>query len=244
MIKVSNPKIGITTGYLWKNGYCMLRDFYVKSIEKAGGLPFMIPPIIGREKVEDLLEFFDGILLSGGSDVDPKLYNDRPSVTTKIGPFRDEFEIELIKKAVEKKKPILAICRGIQILNVALGGSLIQEVQKVSAIKHYWVSSGDVEIPWWLDTHTVEIKRGTLLEKIFGVKELSVNSFHHQAVKNLGEGLVISAFAPDNIIEAIEHIEHPFCVGVQWHPEGMIDVHKEQLKLFEAFVNAAKGQAL
>lgn len=239
-----NPKIGITTGYSWKSGYCMLRDFYVKSIEKAGGLPLMIPPIIGKEKVEVFLEVLDGILLSGGSDVNPKFYGDRPSITTKIGPFRDEFEIELIRKAVERKKPILAICRGIQILNVALGGNLIQEVQKISAIKHYWVSSGDVETPWWLDTHIVEIKKGTLLEKIFGVNKLNVNSFHHQAVKSLGKGLLASAFAPDGIIEAVEHEEHPFCVGVQWHPEGMIEVHKEQLRLFKAFVAVAKGETL
>jgi len=94
---------------------------------------------------------------------------------------------------------------------------------------------------WWMATHTVEIKEGTLLEKIFEVKELQVNSFHHQAVKDLGKGLVVSAFSPDGIIEAIEHTNHPFCVGVQWHPEGMVEVHKEQLKLFEAFVNAAKS---
>lgn len=238
---MSKPKIGITSFYQWKTGYCMLRDFYVRAIEKVNGVPMIIPPIVSTENVMDFLESVDGILLSGGNDVNPNLYADRPSFTTRIGPFRDEFEIELIKKAVDLKKPLLAICRGIQILNVALGGTLIQEVQKISALKHSWVSNNDVEIPWWMATHTVEIKEGTLLEKIFEVKELQVNSFHHQAVKDLGKELVVSAFSPDGIIEAIEHTNHPFCVGVQWHPEGMVEFHKEQLKLFEAFVNAAKG---
>jgi len=235
------PKIGITSAYRWETGYCMIRDFYVKAIEKAGGVPFIIPPIISVEEIETFLDFFDGILLSGGLDVQPGLYGDRPGFTTKVGPFRDEFEIELVKKAVEKRKPLFAICRGIQVLNVALGGTLIQEIQKVSSLKHTWHSGGEVEVPWWMPTHDVEIDQNSLLYKIFQSKILKVNSFHHQAIKNLGKGLIATAFASDGIIEAVEHIKHPFCVGVQWHPEGMFDVHKEQLKLFEAFVDASKG---
>lgn len=221
----------------------MLRDFYVRAVEKAGGTPFIIPSIISVEETETLVDLFDGILLSGGLDVQPSLYGDRPGFTTKVGPFRDEFEIELVRRAIEKKKPLFAICRGIQVLNVALGGTLIQEVQKVSSLKHTW-HSGEVEVPWWMPTHDVEIEENSILYKIFKTRTLKVNSFHHQAVKNLGEGLIATAFASDGIIEAIEHTKHPFCVGVQWHPEGMVDVHKEQLKLFEAFVNASKGYAL
>ena len=149
-----------------------------------------------------------------------------------IDPKRDDSELKITREALRRGKPVLAICRGHQVLNVAAGGTLIQDTtsQVEGALKHRQ------NAPTYYPSHTVTVKEGTRLHGIFGKGELGVNTFHHQAVKDLGEGLVATAWAPDGVIEAMESPGEAFVLGVQWHPERMID--GEMLKIFQAFVEA------
>ena len=192
----------------------------------------ILPPSFTID-VEQLLGAVDGLVLTGGGDVDPQIYgeNSLPSMGS-IDPKRDHFELEITRRALEAGKPVLAICRGHQVLNVAAGGTLIQDTtsQVPEAIKHRQSA------PIYYPSHTVRVKEGSRLHGIFGKGELGVNTSHHQAVKDLGEGLVATAWAPDGVIEAMELPGDVFVLGVQWHPERMID--GEMLKIFQAFIAA------
>ncbi len=213
-----------------------LPKLYAKAIEYADGVPILLPIVEKKlDLISKYLKIVDGILLTGGVDVDPLLFNEEPHPELgRIDPYRDFFELHLARKALEKDIPILGICRGCQLLNVAAGGSLIQDIyanyQNDCLIKH------QQKAPRWHPTHTIEIKKGSKLEKIFGCAELSVNSFHHQAVKEAGVGFVASAHAKDGVIEAIEGIEYRYAVGVQWHPELMWEHNSLFFELFKSFV--------
>ena len=226
------PLIGITSSYNWDNHSHTIPNSYVDAVERGGGTPVILPPTFQID-VEQLLEVLDGLVLTGGVDVDPQLYGESPIPNLgKVDPKRDHFEMEITRKALSIGKPILAICRGHQVLNVALGGTLYQDVpsQVEGSIKHY------AKTPLYYPSHSVEVKEGSRLHGMFGKEELGVNSFHHQAVKDLGEGLVARAWAPDGVIEAMELPGDAFVLGVQWHPERMID--GEMLKIFQGFVQA------
>ena len=210
----------------------MLDIEYVKAIQKAGGVPLIIPYSDLKNNVDLILEKFDGIMFSGGGDVLPSYYKEEPQKTKRVVPERDELEIELVKKCFKNKKPLFAICRGIQVMNVAMGGNLIQDIN--SEIEH------DQSAYYDKLTHTIIIEKGTLLYEIFKKKELKVNSFHHQAVKKTGKNLKISAKAKDGIIEGIESEKHPFFLGVQFHPELLFEEHKIFFKLFKVFIDACR----
>jgi len=230
------PVIGITCSYDWPIRYYRLNRAYVEAIIRAGGLPIILPSI---NPVDEVLSMVDGILLSGGVDLDPHLYGEKPIPKMgKIDPDRDKFELQLTKEAIKREIPILAICRGIQILNVAAGGTLYQDIlsQVPNAIKHRWLTSEGLEVPPDYPTHMVKVKIGSRIHRIFGKEVLWVNSFHHQAVKDVGENFIATAWAEDGIIEAIEYTGDSFILGVQWHPELMIN--GEMMKLFEEFVKA------
>jgi putative glutamine amidotransferase len=226
------PLIGITSSYSWDNHSHTIPNSYVDAVERGGGTPVLLPPTFQID-VEQLLDAVDGLVLTGGVDVDPQHYgeNPRPQLGT-IDPKRDDFEIKITKEALRRGKPILAICRGHQVLNVAAGGTLIQDTtsQVPEALKHRQ------NAPTYYPSHTVRVQEGSRLHGIFGKGELGVNTFHHQAVKDLGEGLVATAWAPDGVIEAMELAGDTFVLGVQWHPERMID--GEMLKIFKAFIAA------
>jgi putative glutamine amidotransferase len=215
---VKRPAVGITIGYDDRRpGLHELRQEYVGSVEEGGGLPFILAP--GKPgDVPELLDHLDALLLSGGSDVDPALYGRSPH--PKLGKVireRDEFELALCREALRRDLPILAICRGQQVLNVATGGTLIQDLPSDlgSMVDH------DPKGQRWQVAHEVKVAAGTRLREILGRETVPVNSFHHQAVDGLGEGVVISARASgDDVIEAIEMPGHSFVVGVQWHPES------------------------
>lgn len=233
------PVIGITCSYDLTKGYFRINKTYINAIEKAGGIPIILPSI-SPANVDKLLSIIDGILLSGGVDVDPYLYGEKPITTIgKIDPARDLFEMALTNSAIRREIPILAICRGIQVLNVAAGGTLYQDIttQITNPIKHKWYTSEGLDVPPNYPTHIVKIKSGSRLHKIFGREILRVNSFHHQSVKDVGRRFVATAWAEDGVIEAIEYIGESFILGVQWHPEWMIN--SEMIKLFEEFVKAA-----
>lgn len=215
-----------------------MNDSYVRAIIRAGGIPVILPNNEDITCVEEIAGKLDGFLLSGGDDVDPALFGQR--ATGKLGaviPRRDNFEIALARYVIEKtNKPLLGICRGIQVLNVALGGSLHIDLPDAGKLCH---SLG--MYPRWVRSHSIQVASDTRLAAIMGAEEGRVNSFHHQAIDALADGLIVSAVStPDNVIEAVELPGNQFVMGVQWHPEELTD-REEAKALFHAFVEAAKG---
>ncbi|MBI5406246.1 MAG: gamma-glutamyl-gamma-aminobutyrate hydrolase family protein [Nitrospirae bacterium] len=226
-------------------------DAYAKAVEEAGGIPLIIPILGKRENIASIARarFAHGFIFSGGDDIHPRYYGEKPLLNLDLSPDeRTDFEIALFREAIGLQKPILGICLGAQLINIALGGSLYQDIptQIPNSLNHRAV-------------HTVTIKEGTLLHRIFGdnnlntlslrerdkvrvglsPNEIPVTSAHHQAVKTPGKGLTPSAPSPDGVIEAIEMTDYPFLIGVQWHPEQEPD-NDQTKRLFKAFVEAAK----
>jgi putative glutamine amidotransferase len=230
------PALAICTGYARDpEGGFELHASYVRAVEKAGGLPLIFAPGLPGD-ASQLLDHVRGLLLTGGSDVDPALYSEARQPTLKrVIPERDAFEIALCHEALRRDLPVLAICRGQQVLNVALGGTLYQDIasQVPGAIEH--VGQG----ARWETAHEAELLPGTRLRAILGNQTLAVNSFHHQAVKQVAEGLVVSARSPvDGVIEGIESCHHGFLLGVQWHPEDFVGHSGVFEPLFGALVEA------
>lgn len=224
---------GMFPGY--KRSY--VNDDYVQAVLMAGGIPFILPVILDSEAVKQQIAMVDGIVISGGYDVNPMVYGEEP--TQKQGflcPERDEFDIAVVKAAFELKKPTLGICRGMQILNAVAGGTLYQDLSQIEGcyIKHVQSSRPEVA------GHNIEVFGETKLQSILGEKVV-VNSFHHQAIKDLAKGFKVCAKAKDGVIEAIE-MEEKFVIGVQWHPEMMVRKSPEMLKLFKELVKVSKGE--
>ena len=240
---MNTPLIGITSENT-ENQYGQpavraLRT-YVREIIKAGGIPVVIPSETPKERLVELFARLDGIILTGGDDIDRTRFNGEAH--PKIGkpdPIRDECEITLARLAVEKQKPIFGICRGIQLLNVALGGTLYTHVedQHPAKVKHDYYP----EPPRDLISHTVTIDENSKLFEIVAETEIPVNSLHHQGIKTLAKQLVATAHAPDGLIEAAEVSEHPFAIAVQWHPEWIPEQPASQA-LFKAFIAAANDK--
>ncbi len=211
---------------------------YARAVERAGGLPVVLPPL-EPEAVAPLVAQLSGVCLSGGPDLDPGSYDaDRDPNLGPIEPALDAFELAVARQADGLGMPILGICRGCQTLNVARGGTLHQHLPDVTdgSVDHRQTASGR------MPTHGVRFKPGSRLAEIVGATELEVNSFHHQAVDRLGRGLRAVAWAPDGTIEAIEDAER-FVLGVQWHAETL-DRGGPHHRLFEALVAAAQGEPL
>jgi len=221
-------------------------DFdYVEGVAEAGGAPVVLPPVAGARAAEDLLDGMDGLLLSGGSDLDPGYYGEEPVPELGVTmPERDAFEIALLEHALRRQIPIFGVCRGMQILNVALGGTLYQDLP--SQMDHLVLLGHRQETPRWQPTHEVEVDGSSRVAKVMGTDELKVNSFHHQAIKGLARGLVAVACSPDGVTEAVESgdLSKRWMIGVQWHAEAMRDAGPEHQKLFEAQVSAAERHAL
>ena len=229
--------VGLTIGDSKQPDFFALRDDYVRAIETAGGLPLVLAP--GRpEDAADFLDRVDALVLSGGADVDPAAYGEeRHPTVTRVHPGRDAFELALAREAVARDLPTLAICRGHQLLNVATGGTLVQDIpsQWASASDH------DPDTERWALSHDVDVLPGTRLRAILGRDRVSVNSFHHQAVRRLGDGFVLSARgAEDGVIEGMEMPDRRFMIGVQWHPESFWDRPAGFQPLFEALLEAAR----
>lgn len=230
---MDSPLIGITCGEDELNFY--VRNFYVKVIEAVGGVPILIPSVRRCCTREKYLKQVDGIILSGGVDVNPMFFGEEPVPGMgEITPGRDEFELLLTKDFFNTEKPILAVCRGCQVLNLSLGGTIFQDInsQVVETVKHCQQAPRDCP------THSVKVFPGTKLNRILPQDHVWVNSFHHQAVKCPAPGFSVSAAAPDGVVEAIEAEEHPFALGVQWHPECNWQQDLGSFRLFQAFIRA------
>ncbi|MEA2625534.1 MAG: putative glutamine amidotransferase [Candidatus Binatota bacterium] len=205
---------------------------YVEAVRAAGAQTLILPP--GEPDVDVFLDLADGVLLSGGGDVHPDRYGGAAHDTIySVSPERDEFESAIVRRALERgDRPLLCICRGMQVLNVALGGDLHPHLPDVFGER---VAHRDPErMP---TTHGLSLEPQSRIGTMLGVSETSVRSRHHQGIRRVAGDLRAVAWAPDGVIEAVEHTSHPFCIGVQWHPELQIDDPVEQ-RLFAAFVAA------
>lgn len=212
---------------------------YTEAVKAAGGIPLLVPLGLDEEELMTIFNKVDGILLPGGGDIDPGLYHGRHHHSLwGIDPERDRTEFFLSRKAVQNGKPLLAICRGIQVLNVALGGTLWEDIASFvpGALDHNISSNG---APRNYLAHTVAIQPGSLLNRVMGSTECRVNSVHHQAVRELAPSLVATGHAPDSVIEGAEVPSHPFALAVQWHPESLIADDPTMLKPFRGLVEAA-----
>jgi len=231
------PIIGITASYDHEKNIYFSPGEYIQAIESAGGFPLQLLPL-GTDKIAAYLELIDGLLLTGGPDVDPVYYDEDPHPEVgKLSPERDVVEIPLTQEALSAGLPIFAICRGMQVLNIAAGGSLIQDICKNgnAAIKH------TQQAPRWYGTHSIQIKEGSILFEILAEKEIRVNSFHHQALKEIPANCYISSHSQDGIIEGIEFKGLTNVLGVQWHPECMYAKDPHSRELFSWFVEQAKN---
>ena len=233
------PVIGITGNFGEKG--CELAEGYFRSILETGGTPVIIPPYEDREALLTTLDHIDGLLLSGGGDLDPKYLGEAPSPNLHtINPKRDLPELLLIRLAYDRQIPMLGICRGIQMLAAALGGGVHQDLEE--AMPDRELLQHDQDLPREYPSHAVSIEQDTLLHRIIGVDGLEVNSFHHQAVSRSGERFRICATSPDGVIEAIESTEHKSIIGVQWHPECFIlRGDRSMMPLFDWFVGEARS---
>ena len=239
------PVIGISLDFVEKNDkhkyslfpWYAIRQNYADSIMQVGGVPIMIP--YQHDNIDNILEIIDGLIIPGGhEDINPKFYNQEitsDKITT--NDTRASFEFALLKKALERNMPFLGICNGMQLLNIVLGGDLIQDIQ--DHFQNKGIINHEQPHPKYVPSHSITIKPGTILSKISGeLKEADVNSTHHQAIGNIGEGLIISAYAEDGIVEAIESLNHKFAIGVEWHPE-YLNQNNIDLALFKALITSA-----
>jgi putative glutamine amidotransferase len=294
MTVIAAPKnhqavIGITSTWSPERNQHELWDAYTAAVSMAGGIPIILPATSSYSSYDAYLDIIDGLILSGGQDIMPLSYGQEPQtgfeLTWQMEPTRDNFELELCSRALERNLPILGICRGEQLLAVANGGTLWQDTAFTPArgggsaqdssgsqrpatastggsaqgsgsqgsgsalhgdsdgggsaphggtgkIRHYQIA------PWSLPSHYIEVDDGSLLSSIVGQKSIAVNSLHHQAIRAVPEGLVVSAHAADGTIEAIESPGHRFVLGVQWHPERMSPSDSASCAIFKAFVSA------
>ncbi len=223
------PIVGITGSRRSGEHTLLFKDDYVRAVQRAGGMAVLLPPTTEESLLNHYIELCQGILFTGGGDFDPIYWDEEAAPESgEIDPVRDKFELNLAAKAMHKHRSVLGICRGSQLLNVAAGGSLWQDVQ--STIAHAQ------KAPRYHPIHAIFIEPGSRLAGIMQATEIRVNSFHHQAVKRLGSGFNITAMAGDGTIEAIERPDSRFCIGVQWHPECMQDIYSA--RLFKAFVDS------
>jgi len=237
---MSAPLIGITPSRITiESGISRLfvSEAYTQRLINAGSLPVIIPLGLSHRQMDSLLNQLNGILFSGGGDINPSRYGNAPHpLVSEIDDERDELEVCLVHRLVESVTPFMGICRGIQVINVALGGSLYEDIrdQKTGSLNHQY---GNIKKRDYL-AHSISLDGTSLLADILGKTETRVNSLHHQGIKELAARLIATAHAEDGIIEAIEVPEHPFGIAVQWHPECLPEVIPMQ-NLFKAFVSAA-----
>ena len=239
---MTQPIIGITAR-IAPNIYnklpaVQILQAYADAIIAAGGTPVLIPPELPDSSWRALLPRLDGVLFSGGGDIGLEHFSGEPHPTGEVDAPRDEIELPMLRAVVDEEKPFLGICRGLQVMNVALGGSLFTHImdQLPNAIDH---DMRDDTIRTQI-AHPVRVEEGTRLAGIVGEPVLYVNSLHHQGIKNLAPGLKPSAYAPDGLIEAVELPDHRYGLAVQWHPEWLMDQPATR-NLFQSFIEATRG---
>ncbi len=236
------PLIGITSNYLpeddGKFGTIQVGESYVQAVIHAGGIPLVIPVGLAAEDLQSLMERLDGVIFTGGSDIDPVRFNGIPHPRVYgIDERRDGLEIQMVQMAAETGKPFLGICRGIQVINVALGGGLFTDIadQMSGALKHDYYP----DVPRNHLAHAITVEADSSLAQILGGSSFEVNSLHHQGLDQAATGLRVVAKSPDQLIEAVELPGHPFGLGVQWHPEWLQE-YTPQRQIFQSLIQAAK----
>ncbi|HEV7839572.1 MAG TPA: gamma-glutamyl-gamma-aminobutyrate hydrolase family protein [Gemmatimonadaceae bacterium] len=242
------PVIGVTTQTLeeipdelprcW-----IMSQRYVRTLTQSGAVPWIVPLMDDPETLRAIYDRVDGIFLPGGVDIDPLSYHEsRTSVCGRVDTDRDRTEIMLADWAMKDRKPILAVCRGAQLLSVAAGGTLYQDLdtEYPGAIKHDYFPKKGVSTRQDL-VHSVDVVANTRLSRVLGTNTVLVNSMHHQGIKRLAPTLIANAFAPDGLIEGVESVADNFVLGVQWHPEDLADSEPKMRRLFDAFIEAAAG---
>ena len=225
------PVIGILGSH--EGGELRIPTRYLNALWQGGALGVTLPYTTDRERIQEYVNSCDGFLYSGGVDVDPARYGEsKQSDSVEIDGERDDFEFAMFPAVYDSGKPILGICRGIQVLNAFLGGELYQDIKPFEHVPHN---------DHWAKVHTVTVRRGTLLSRLLGQDTVLVNSQHHQAADRIAPELEIAALSEDGIVEALEKPDAHFCLGVQWHPEWLSDADPAQQGLFDAFVEACRG---
>lgn len=228
------PVIGITSNI--DSTAHTLQNTYIQAVISGGGIPFVIPTGVEND-AQQISALLDGLVISGGGDINPVLFNEEPIPQLgNVTPERDSSELELVRYMLALDKPILGICRGHQLLNVAFGGTLYQDIisQSDSPLLQH-----DQKAKREHPSHAVHIAQGTILSSIAASEKIMVNSFHHQALKDVLAPLVISGKASDGIVEAVESTDHHFVVGVQWHPEALMQNDDQvSVRLFKAYMKA------
>ena len=229
-------KIGIVICGL-ENNRQFVTDAYIQAVKSAGGLPIIIPLIKSKSVIAEYVELCDGFLFCGGGDITPLLFGQEPvSGIGKTDITLDLFQIRLMKHVLEAEKPVLAICRGMQVLNVACGRTIYQDLNEADfeTINHMQTSLSRKDI-----SHKVTFTAKTHIQRMLGPFAYT-NSFHHQAIERVGKDLIVTGTTGDDIVEAIEMPSHSFVLGVQWHPESMLDSAPNMKQLFFALVRYAK----
>jgi putative glutamine amidotransferase len=237
------PLIGISCGTFYDRSWCPPsfghRKTYVDAVLNAGGAPTLIPPVEDTETLRALYERLDGVLFAGGGDIEPIHYGHTPHARLgSLDPLRDDAELPMARWAVAEGKPVLGICRGVQVLNVALGGTLWQDIPTQIETELHHNSSYERE-DWTHMAHAIRIAPDSLLCRLLGTEQLTINSLHHQSVWEIAPGLRAVAWAPDGVIEALEGTSQSFVLGVQCHPEALQGTADERWQsVFRAFVQS------
>ncbi len=235
------PVIGITTSISEDERTLQLNQCHTKLLFSLGALPILLPVTTDAAIIAQYVQLVDGVMLTGGNDVDPLTFGEYQSwLSGSISPLRDQFELTLCREIVtHPEKAVIGICRGFQVMNIALGGDIHQDIREGCGQKT--IAHRQKQLARYA-SHPVALAEGSILHRVTGEDTLMVNSLHHQALRNMAEGFAVTATAPDGIIEAAELTGHPFFMGVQWHPELLWQPESGDTphrRLFEAFVEAA-----
>ncbi len=232
-----HPIIGISGSHNIADRQLFVRENYMQSVLRAGGIPVLLPEIEDKETAAQILAHLDGLLLAGGGDILPSRYGEETlPACGEADEQRDVFELLMIPMAISQKMPIFGICRGIQVLNVAMGGTLIQDIESQKGIP---TGVHQQKPPYGEPVHAVHFEQGSLFEQITGTKSMQTNSMHHQAVKDIAPGLQVDGQADDGMIEAVSAIGNPRIFAVQFHPEYLSDHDVYAQRLFDYFVKLA-----
>lgn len=244
MVSVGKPIIGVTQSVTSDERFYQVSRNNLLAIEQAGGIPLALSYLTDSRMLRQVADFIDGLYLTGGDDIDPIHFEEEPH--PKLGsyfPERDLFELELTKVMLGKNKPILGVCKGAQILNIAAGGDMYQDI--FSQIEEPLIQHSQLS-PNYIGSHGVSVKRDSLLYRVVESEKIRVNSFHHQANRRVGKGFIVSGRSGDGVIEVIESVLHRFALGVQWHPE-MLAVgggDEASRKVFAAFIEACEKKRI
>lgn len=230
------PIIGLTSQYnqLVDKKMIEINSTYIDAVEKAGAMPIVIPILRNLEDIERYIDLIDGLIITGGVDISPLRYGENPLKDTDVICIeRDKMEFNLLELAIKKSIPVMGICRGLQLINVAFGGTLYQDIPSQIPNAHGHVSLSTMRYGY----HEVHLIEDGYLYEIFKKDKIVVNSLHHQSIKEIGKNLKVVATSEDGVIEAIESIDDNKIFGVQFHPEALVDNHEEFIEVFKYFIN-------